>query len=144
MNTISIRRRLPLQLATIVPVMLVGLVTGCGLFSGPSESVARIDSIAVASTPTQNGYVRLTFSGVLGGGCAELGRVERRAASDTLTWRFIARTEGSNCVQPIATLEYIDSVPNLPARTVVIRAERLNGEPPLRTLQLPLADTTQR
>lgn len=144
MMTKMFDRKTPPALTARFTVILSVLVTGCGLFSGPSESVARVDSIVVASTPTQNSYVGLTFSGVLGGGCAELGRVERRAASDTLTWRFIARTEGSNCVQAITTLEYIDSVPNLPARTVIIRAERSNGEPLLRTLQLPLAAPTQR
>lgn len=139
MMTKMFDRKTPRMLASRLAAILSVVVTGCGLFSSPNESVARIDSIAVASSPTQAGYVRLTFSGVLGGGCAELGRVERRTVSDTLTWRFIARTEGADCVQAITTLEYLDSVPNLPARTVVIRAERSNGEPLLRTLQLPIA-----
>jgi hypothetical protein len=145
MKPISMRRQVALLLATSVPVMFAGLFTGCGLFTGPKERVAQVDSIAVAAVPTQSGSARITFFGVVGWNlCAELVRVERRTFGDTLTWRFIARTEGSNCLQAVATLKHEDSVPNLPARTVVIRAERSNGEPLLRTLQLPLAAPTQR
>ncbi|WP_291158934.1 hypothetical protein [Gemmatimonas sp. UBA7669] len=145
MKTITIRRQAPLLLTTSVPALLAGLFSGCGLFTGPKERVAQVDSIAVAAVPTPSGSAKLTFFGVVGFNlCAELVRVERRVSGDTLTWRFIARNEGSNCLQAVATLRHEDSVPNLPARTVVIRAERSNGEPLLRTLQLPLAAPTQR
>lgn len=142
----SSQRPQALQLAfPAVAALLAGLFSGCGLFTGPKERVAQVDSIAVAAVPTPSGSAKVTFFGVVGFNlCAELVRVERRVSGDTLTWRFIARNEGSNCLQAVATLRHEDSIPNLPARTVVIRAERSNGEPLLRTLQLPLAAPTQR
>jgi len=134
-------------LAVSIPSLLAGLTSGCGLFDETDEGLAAVDSVAVAAPLSQGGSVRLTFYGVLStNACVDLARVERPASSgDTLSWRFIARGRGgSTCIAGIAPLKYEDSLPSLPARRVVIRAERLNGEPLLRTLQLPLADTTQR
>lgn len=131
----------------VVAALLAGLTSGCGFFDETDEGLAAVDSVAVAAPLSQGGSVRLTFYGVLStNACVDLARVERPPSpGDTVTWRFIARgRRGSTCIAGIAPVKYDDSLPSLPARTVVIRAERSNGEPLLRTLQLPLAAPTQR
>lgn len=134
-------------LAVSIPSLLASLTSGCGLFDETDEGLAAVDSVVVAAPLSQGRAVRLTFFGVLStNGCVDLARVERPVSSgDTLTWRFIARgrrssQDGSICLTGITPLKYEDSLANLPARRVVIRAERLNGEPLLRTLQLPLSE----
>lgn len=142
MTAYSKNRLASTLVAFCVPSLVAALTSGCGLFDETDEGLAAVDSVTVSAPQSQSGSVRLTFFGVLStNACVDLARVERPASSgDTLTWRFIARGRGgSTCIAGIATLKYEDSLANLPARTVVIRAERSNGEPLLRTLQLPLA-----
>ena len=148
MKTPNRHRRALHLLIAVSAALIAGLTAGCGLFDETDEGLAAVDSVAVAAPQSQGGSVRLTFYGVLStNACVDLARVERPPSSgDTLTWRFIARgrgasQDGSICLTGITPLKYEDSLPNLPARTVVIRAERLNGEPLLRALQLPLASS---
>ena len=106
-------------------------LTACGLIGGADEYVIQVDSVAVAPPPTPNAAVRTTYYGYIGANaCAELRRVERQALpGDTLQLRFIGRQEGGNCLQMPTPLTYVDSLPNLPARTVHLRVLQRNGTP---------------
>lgn len=123
-------------------VSLCATLGGCGLNSG-SEYVVRVDSVAVAPPAQASGAVKATYYGVIGGNsCATLVRVEReQLLADTLRVRFIGRQDNGNCLQSPYLLKYVDSIANIPARTVHLLVQQ-PGDSPLRydiTLPLPSA-----
>ena len=128
----------------LVPLLSAGVwLSACGLIGGTDEYVIQVDSVAVARPVSPNGAVRTTYYGYVGANaCAELRRVEQRALpGDTLQLRFIGRQEGGNCLQMPTPLKYIDSLPNLPARTVHLRVLQRGGSPLRYDVVLPLSVT---
>ena len=125
-------------MALLFPVGL--LLNGCGLIGEADEYVIQVDSVAVAPPQTPNAAVRTTYHGYIGAnGCANLRRVERQAMpGDTLQLRFIGRGEGGSCTQMPLPLMYVDSIPNLPARTVHLRVLQRSGVPLRYDVVLPL------
>lgn len=126
---------------TLTPLLLAcSLLGGCSLVGGADDYVIQVDSVAVAPPTTPAGVVRITYSGFIGAnGCAELRRVERRALpGDTLQLRFIGRQEGGDCLQMPVALRYVDSLPNLPARTVHLQVLQRSGSPLRSDIVLPL------
>jgi len=125
-----------------VPLCAAGVWLGaCGVIGGADDYVIQVDSVAVAPLATSTGAVRTTYYGYVGANaCAELQRVERQAfPGDTLQLRFIGRNAGGNCIQTPTALRYVDSLPNLPARTVHVRVLQRSGIPLHTDVTLPRA-----
>ncbi len=128
----------------VLPLLAAGiLLSACGLIGGSDEYVIGVDSVSFAAPMLPDGAVRTTYHGFVGAnGCATLRRVERQALpADTLQLRFIGRTDGGNCTQMPIVLRHVDSIPNLPARTVHLRVLQRSGDPLRYNVTLPLAAT---
>ena len=137
----DLHKSLPLA-ALLAPVAAALTLGGCGLITGSDEFLAQVDSVRVEAPLPNSSSVPLTFFGYVGAnGCVELKSVERKVVADTITWRFVARSRGGNCIQMPIPLRHVDSIPGQPARTVHIKVDQ-RGAPLRRTVSLPV--TTQR